>query len=279
MFVAKVDGTTITEMMCGPETWLEKPGYVQVQDYFGGSPGMDIRHFRKEDGILTGLLPLSERIASGLLVVPDTRKVIGEEIVQKTLDEMIADGVVKLSKTQMVDGGEIREMTAEEQVKAGVLKLKPTQKATGNMLEDKNDAEMYLDGTKPIPPNIRMVDGAIVYKKDAEMYLDGSKPLPPGKKIDTSSPVPVMVDMTIDEQVSAGQMTRQTAETIKSLNARATRDTLLAQSDWTQVPDVVLTEAQESEWKTYRKALRDIPAQGGFPDTITWPMSPDGVTN
>ena len=28
------------------------------------------------------------------------------------------------------------------------------------------------------------------------------------------------------------------------------------------------------EWTDYRQALRDIPAQEGFPNTITWPTKP-----
>ena len=277
MFVAKIEGTTITEVLCGPETLLDKPGHVQVQDYFGGSPGVDIGNFFKEGGILTGLLPLADRVSKGFVVVPDTHKVMGEEIIPKSLDELITDGAVKLTTTQMVDDGVIREMTLEEQVKAGLYRLPPEQRVEGNDIRNKNDTEMYLDGTKPVPPNIRMVDGCIVYKSENEMWLDGSVPLPPGKKIDRTGAEPAVVDMTIDEQVSAGQMTRQTAETIKSLNARTTRDSLLTQSDWSQVLDVVLSDSQKAAWKTYRQGLRDVPRQGGFPDTIVWPDAPDGI--
>ena len=277
MFLVKTEGTIITELLCGPETWLDKPGYVRVHDYFGGFPGMDVGNFSKAGGTLTGLLPLADRISKGFVVVPDTHRVVGEEIVQKSLDELVADGVVKLAKTQMVDKGEIREMTAEEQVKAGVLILKPTQTATGDMIKDKTDAEMYLDGTKPVPPNVKMVDGFIVYKAESEMWLDGSAQLPSGKKIDRTGKEPRIVDMTIDEQVSAGQMTRATASTIKTVNERATRDGLLILSDWTQLPDATLSDPQKAAWKAYRQALRDVPGQGGFPDTIVWPDVPDGI--
>ena len=277
MFLVKTEGTIITELLCGPETWLDKPGYVRVHDYFGGFPGMDVGNFSKAGGTLTGLLPLADRISKGFVVVPDTHRVVGEEIVQKSLDELVADGVVKLAKTQMVDKGEIREMTAEEQVKAGVLKIKPTQQVTGNLIEDKTTTEMYIDGTMPIPPEIRIVNGAIQERSELSMQLDGTHPLPPGMKIEVNGSVRTLGVMTIDEQVSAGQMTRQTASTIKAVNARAERDTLLSGSDWTQVPDVVLSDSQKAEWKTYRQALRDVPEQGGFPDSVIWPTSPDGV--
>lgn len=52
---------------------------------------------------------------------------------------------------------------------------------------------------------------------------------------------------------------------------RAQRDALLTASDWTQVADAPVDTAA---WATYRQALRDIPAQSGFPDNITWPQEP-----
>jgi hypothetical protein len=28
------------------------------------------------------------------------------------------------------------------------------------------------------------------------------------------------------------------------------------------------------EWKTYRQALRDVPQQSEFPNSVTWPTEP-----
>jgi hypothetical protein len=53
---------------------------------------------------------------------------------------------------------------------------------------------------------------------------------------------------------------------------REQRDYLLTQSDWTQLPDV--PEATKTMWATYRQALRDITAQPGFPQDVTWPEKP-----
>ncbi len=50
------------------------------------------------------------------------------------------------------------------------------------------------------------------------------------------------------------------------------RNTLLAASDWTQLPDVPL--ATKDAWATYRQALRDITAQPGYPLNIIWPDRP-----
>ena len=55
---------------------------------------------------------------------------------------------------------------------------------------------------------------------------------------------------------------------------RSDRNLLLNQSDWTQMPDSALSDSKKKEWVAYRKLLRDIPSQSGFPKTITWPDRP-----
>ena len=52
---------------------------------------------------------------------------------------------------------------------------------------------------------------------------------------------------------------------------RETRDVLLAETDWTQNPDVPSTTKEK--WQTYRQALRDVPSQSD-PYNITWPTKP-----
>jgi len=51
--------------------------------------------------------------------------------------------------------------------------------------------------------------------------------------------------------------------------ARAQRDSLLASTDWTQLPDV--PQATREAYAVYRQALRDVPQQDGFPTDINWP--------
>ena len=51
--------------------------------------------------------------------------------------------------------------------------------------------------------------------------------------------------------------------------ARKTRDGLLDESDKYALVDRI-TDA----WRDYRQLLRDVPAQAGFPNTITWPTKP-----
>ena len=59
----------------------------------------------------------------------------------------------------------------------------------------------------------------------------------------------------------------------KAAEVRAERDTKLAASDWTQMPDY--NGANKTAWATYRQALRDVPAQEGFPWTVNWPTQPE----
>lgn len=54
--------------------------------------------------------------------------------------------------------------------------------------------------------------------------------------------------------------------------ARAKRDSLLLDSDWSQLPDVPI-ETREA-FSIYRKNLRDIPSQSSFPEKINWPVHP-----
>jgi hypothetical protein len=58
---------------------------------------------------------------------------------------------------------------------------------------------------------------------------------------------------------------------------RAERNRLLAESDWTQLPDAraAMGEAKAAEWDAYRQALRDVPEQEGFPENVVWPEKPE----
>lgn len=55
---------------------------------------------------------------------------------------------------------------------------------------------------------------------------------------------------------------------------RQRRDALLAACDWTQAPDSPLDASAKAAWASYRTALRNLPQQAGFPDSIIWPMTP-----
>lgn len=52
---------------------------------------------------------------------------------------------------------------------------------------------------------------------------------------------------------------------------RAERAARLARCDWTQLPDA---NVNATAWKTYRQALRDLPANTPDPANVAWPDEP-----
>lgn len=53
-------------------------------------------------------------------------------------------------------------------------------------------------------------------------------------------------------------------------SVRTQRDALIAATDYYALTDVTMG----STVTAYRQALRDVPDQSGFPNTITWPTAP-----
>ena len=74
----------------------------------------------------------------------------------------------------------------------------------------------------------------------------------------------VTVQAQIDAKVAADNAALEATE-------RATRDELLKATDHYGLSDVPMTDAMAA----YRQALRDVPQQAGFPQTITWPTKPE----
>ena len=57
-------------------------------------------------------------------------------------------------------------------------------------------------------------------------------------------------------------------------NKRAQRNQRLTETDWAILPDSPLADADKTIYQNYRTALRDVPAQDGFPDHAL-PEGPD----
>jgi hypothetical protein len=49
---------------------------------------------------------------------------------------------------------------------------------------------------------------------------------------------------------------------------------MLAESDWSMLPDVPMMDFQRAAWAAYRKTLRDIRQHPDFPN-MTWPVKPE----
>ena len=56
---------------------------------------------------------------------------------------------------------------------------------------------------------------------------------------------------------------------------RTERNSILKDTDWSQLSDAPLTSSQKTTWATYRQALRDLPANTEDPKNVTWPSQPE----
>ena len=75
--------------------------------------------------------------------------------------------------------------------------------------------------------------------------------------------------------VSAEDRAQEALDEVASDN-RDTRNQLLSDSDWTQMPDSPLTDEAKALWVTYRTALRDLPDHADWPNLADddWPTAP-----
>jgi len=73
-------------------------------------------------------------------------------------------------------------------------------------------------------------------------------------------------EMTVQE--------RDEATSRKSVAVRADRDQRLSKTDWRVLKAYESGGTENSVWVSYRQALRDVPAQAGFPWSIAWPIEP-----
>ena len=82
-----------------------------------------------------------------------------------------------------------------------------------------------------------------------------------------------MVQFTADEETARDAEEKtwaDAADTRAAVQVREERDALLAATDWMGNSDVPMSDA----WTTYRAALRSVPQQSGFPNSISWPSVP-----
>lgn len=123
--------------------------------------------------------------------------------------------------------------------------------------------EIYRTGICPAEDFERQGDGYSVAEgtyPDNEYYWDnGFVPMPPKP------------EGYYDFDYATKTWVLNEPQTIAANKAK--RDNLLKQSDWTQLPDVPLTEEQKAAWATYRQELRDMTdsdfLNGNFPTPPT----------
>jgi hypothetical protein len=84
--------------------------------------------------------------------------------------------------------------------------------------------------------------------------------------------VDVADDTTTQDTYENGAVVKYAAPALTWSDIRATRNNLLAASDWRAMSDVPV---MSNEWRDYRQALRDIPATYSSPSDVVWPVEPD----
>lgn len=82
----------------------------------------------------------------------------------------------------------------------------------------------------------------------------------------------VLMDMDEDD-IAQYEAAQAEVATQRPDVERRHRNTLLAETDWTQGADV--PSAIKDAYVVYRQALRDVPSQEGFPYDIIWPAKPE----
>ena len=87
----------------------------------------------------------------------------------------------------------------------------------------------------------------------------------------------------LNDPNSVSAMEKAALDAIGPWLLRKRRDQLLAESDVKVLPDSPMTDSKRNEWKTYRQALRDLPATASPKITnreeldessVTWPTQP-----
>lgn len=123
-------------------------------------------------------------------------------------------------------------------------------------------ADPVFEGPQAVPTTVYEFS----YRKGTEL-IDG-------KWFSVYALGPIFTDYTKEdgtvvtaEQQELEYKSRKDDEQAK--NIRSQRNRLIAESDWTQARDVVLPN--DAEYLAYRQALRDVPAQEGFPWNVVWP--------
>lgn len=116
---------------------------------------------------------------------------------------------------------------------------------------------------RDIPADVLEAHGVFVIKESALPSVD--------KKTHTYSWKVESVNGVWTQVWSTTQLPEETAAD----NVRQHRDNLLAKTDWTQLIDSPFSNDTNGVWQAYRQALRDVPAQEGFPWDVTWPEAPN----
>jgi hypothetical protein len=75
--------------------------------------------------------------------------------------------------------------------------------------------------------------------------------------------------------VVVGDAPAEPAQSTEAELAWESAKKMLQESDWSMLPDVPMTAGNKALWIEYRRALREVRLQSGFPSNIQWPAKPE----
>lgn len=79
------------------------------------------------------------------------------------------------------------------------------------------------------------------------------------------------IPLTAEEEAEREAFNRDVLPGLQWENIRRKRRELLAETDWMANSDVTMSD----EWRAYRQALRDLPANTTDPANPVWPTKPE----
>ena len=85
-----------------------------------------------------------------------------------------------------------------------------------------------------------------------------------------------LVEITEEEAAANAAEIAAADAVMLEIENRNVRNQLLADSDWTQMPDSPLADEAKTSWATYRSSLRSLPEHENWPslEDADWPTKP-----
>jgi hypothetical protein len=134
---------------------------------------------------------------------------------------------------------------------------------------------MYESEFRALFPNtsLPLLTETVLNELGADVVLEGAQAQPTRYQIGFRDGVAQIGDKWFTKysvgDLDADGIAAKDAEQAKSV--RATRNSLIAECDWTQVED---SPVDKAAWATYRQELRDLTLQAGFPFDVVYPTKP-----
>lgn len=141
-------------------------------------------------------------------------------------------------------------------------------RATGAVVTESEFRAMHPNTSFPQAMTAETLDGF-----GADVVLEGPQPTPTRYQ----TPYRDGAEEINGKWFTKWSLADMDAEAIAAKDAeqakavRASRNKMLADSDWTQAADAPV---DKTAWATYRQALRDVSTQTGFPWDVQWPIEP-----